>query len=190
VVILAIPQPAMATLPMGLLASLPPAVPVIDTSNYYPDLRDERIPALEAGQTESIWVSEQLGRPVIKAFNNILAYSLANLAAPGGNNGRLAVAVAGDDQAQKQFVMSLVDDIGFEPVDSGSLAESWRQQPCTPAYCCDYSADEMRQALADAVRGATAQKREAFNARLPELFASNPSHEDVVAFNRALNRAD
>jgi predicted dinucleotide-binding enzyme len=186
-VILAIPLPAMATLPEGLLAELPSSVPVVDTSNYYPGLRDAQIPALESGQTESVWVSEQLGRPVIKAFNNLLAYSLENLGQPKGAEGRLGVAVAGDDVSQKTLVMKLVDDVGFDPVDSASLEDSWRQQPCTPAYCCDYTADQMRPALAAAVKGAGAQKREEFNARLPELFAKNPSHADVVAFNRNFN---
>jgi predicted dinucleotide-binding enzyme len=143
-VIISIPQPAMATLPKNLLAALPSSVPVVDTSNYYPGLRDEHIAALENGQTESVWVSEQLGRPVIKAFNNILAYSLENLDKPKGAHGRLAVAVAGDDANHKRLVMQLVDEVGFDPVDSGSLQESWRQQPCTPAYCCDYTAEEMR----------------------------------------------
>lgn len=187
VVIISIPQPAMAALPKNLLVALPSSVPVVDTSNYYPGLRDEHIDALENGQTESVWVSEQLGRPVIKAFNNILAYALENLGKPKGAQGRLAVAVAGDDANHKRLVMQLIDEVGFEPVGSGNLEESWRQQPCTPAYCCDYTADEMRPALNAAVKGATAQKREALNVQLPALFAKNPSHHDVVAFNRGFN---
>ncbi|WP_426237890.1 NADPH-dependent F420 reductase [Pseudomonas sp. TWP3-2] len=189
-VILAVPLPAMATLPKDLLSELPSSVPVVDTSNYYPGLRDARIRALESGQTESVWVSEQIGRPVIKAFNNLLAYSLENLGQPKGTEGRLGVAVAGDDAHQKTLVMQLVDDVGFDPVDSASLEDSWRQQPCTPAYCCDYTAAQMRPALAAAVKGAAAPKREEFNVRLPELFASNPSHADVVAFNRRFNAVD
>lgn len=184
-VIISIPQPAMAALPKNLLAALPSSVPVVDTSNYYPGLRDERIAALENGQTESVWVSEQLGRPVIKAFNNILAYSLENLGKPKGADDRLAIAVAGDDADHKRLVMQLIDEIGFEPVDSGSLEDSWRQQPCTPAYCCDHTAGEMRPALEAAVKGAAAQKREAFNRRISELFAKNPSHHDVIEFNRS-----
>ncbi|MGG7648441.1 hypothetical protein SAMN04490185_3251 [Pseudomonas frederiksbergensis] len=188
-VIVSIPQPAMAALPNNLLAALPSSVPVIDTSNYYPGLRDERIAALENGQTESVWVSEQLGRPVIKAFNNILAYSLENLGKPKGAENRLGVAVAGDDANHKRLVMQLVNEVGFEPVDSGRLEDSWRQQPCTPAYCCDYTADEMRPMLNAAVKGVAAQKREAFNAQLSALFAKNPSHHDVVEFNRSFNTA-
>jgi predicted dinucleotide-binding enzyme len=188
-VIISIPQPAMATLEKNQLAAFPSSVPVVDTSNYYPGLRDERIAALENGQTESVWVSEQLGRPVIKAFNNLLAYSLENLHKPKGAYGRLAVAVAGDDVDQKRLVMQLVDEVGFDPLDSGSLEESWCQQPCTPAYCCDYTAEAMRPALNAAGKGAAAQKREALNTQLSALFAKEPSHDDVVEFNRKFNDA-
>jgi predicted dinucleotide-binding enzyme len=100
-VILSIPLLAIENLPKDLFKSLPANVPVIDTSNYYPGLRDPQIADLDAGEVESVWVSRQIGRPVIKAFNNILAYSLAELGQPEGPAGRLAVAVAGDDEAEQ-----------------------------------------------------------------------------------------
>ena len=77
---------------------------------------------------------------MIKAFNNILAHSFAELGCPEGSPGRLANAVAGDDVRSKQIVMGIVNETGFDPVDAGPLDESWRQQPGTPAYCCDYEA--------------------------------------------------
>lgn len=43
--------------------------------------------------------------------------------------------------------MTLVNDTGFDPVFSGSIAESWRQQPCTPSYCCDWEAATMLRAF-------------------------------------------
>jgi predicted dinucleotide-binding enzyme len=186
VIVLAIPLPAMAELPKRLFQSVPPNVPIVDTSNYYPGMRDPRIPEIDEGTPESMWVSKQLGRPVIKAFNNILAYSLAELGRQEGSPDRLAVAVAGDDVKSKQVVMTLVNEIGFEPVDAGSLEESWRQQPSTPAYCCDYGVEMMRKGLAAAVKGDAPKKRD----RMPELFAklgSSPSHDDIVAMNRSLN---
>jgi hypothetical protein len=85
-----------------------------------------------------VWVSKQLGRPVIKAFNNTLAYSLAELGRPEGSPGRLAIAVAGNDAKSKQIVMDVVNETGFDAVDAGSLDESWRQEPGTPSYCCDF----------------------------------------------------
>ena len=49
--------------------------------------------------------------------------------------------------------MGLVNEMGFDPVDGGSLEESWRQQPSTPAYCCDYGAEKMREGIRAAVKG-------------------------------------
>ena len=186
VIFLAIPLPAMSELPKGLFQAVPGNVPVVDTSNYYPDLRDSRVPEIDEGTPESVWVSKQLGRRVIKAFNNILAYSLAELGRPEGSPDCLAVAVAGNDVKSKQVVMALVNETGFEPIDAGSLEESWRQQPSTPAYCCDYGVEMMRKGLAVAVKADAPKKRD----RMPELFAklgSSPSHGDIVAMNRSLN---
>ena len=81
-VILSIPFPAVANLPKDLFDGLPGTVPVVDTGNYYPGLRDQQIAELDAGKTESVWAAEQIGRTVIKAFNNILAHSLAELGRP------------------------------------------------------------------------------------------------------------
>jgi hypothetical protein len=86
----------------------------------------------------------------------------------------------------KQTAMGLVNQTGFDPVDAGALEDSWRQQPSTPSYCCDYDADTMRKALAAATPGAAPKKRD----QLPEFFGKlgpNPSHADVVAMNRMVN---
>src|SRR6516164_822463 len=104
-VVISIPFPAVAELPKNLFDMVPQAVPVVDTGNYYPGLRDPQIPEIDAGMPHSVWISKQLGRPVVKAFNNILAHSLAELGHPGGSPGRLAIAVAGDDVRSKQIVM-------------------------------------------------------------------------------------
>lgn len=149
-IVLSIPLTALAELPKDLFDSVPASVPIIDTSNYYPDLRDPKIDALEAGKVESIWVSEQIGRPITKAFNNILSDSLAQKAAPKDARERLAIAVAGDDSDTKQIAMDIVDSAGFDPVDTGSLADSWRHQPAAPGYCCDYGAETLRKGLAQA----------------------------------------
>src|SRR3989441_6848061 len=76
VVILAIPTKAVADLPRGLFANVPSSVVVIDIGNYHPELRDGHIDALDRGMPDSQWVAQQIGHPVIKAFNNIFARSL------------------------------------------------------------------------------------------------------------------
>lgn len=185
-IIMSIPLPALEKLPQDLFNDVPESVPVVDTSNYYPGMRDPQIADLDAGEVESVWVSKQIGRPVIKAFNNILAESLAKLGQPEGAAGRLAVAVAGDDATVKKLVMDIVSEVGFDPVDAGALADSWRQQPSTPAYCCDYDAPTMRKALAAAVKGEAPKVRDQLPAKMGAL-GPNPTHADVVAMNRSLN---
>ncbi|MGO7546858.1 NADPH-dependent F420 reductase [Rhizobium leguminosarum] len=182
-IILSIPFPAVAALPQDLFANLAANVPVVDTGNYYPGMRDPHIAEIDDGLLESVWVSNQIGRRVIKAFNNILAATLADGGRPVGAPDRIAAAVAGDDEAQKRIVMGIVDEVGFDPIDSGSLDDSWRQQPSTPVYCCDWNVEETRKALAQAVKGKAAATRD----KLPEQFAAlgpNPKHADVIASNR------
>ena len=150
VVIVTIPEKSIPDLPDGILDAAADGAAVIDTGNYYPQRRDGKIESIESGMPESAWVAEQLGRPVIKAFNNIYARHLLELGKPAGSPDRIALPVAGDDEAAKVTVMRLVDEIGFDPVDAGSLADSWRQQPGTPVYAADYDADGVRRALAQA----------------------------------------
>jgi predicted dinucleotide-binding enzyme len=97
---------------------------------------------------ESAWVSNELGRPVIKAFNNIYADHLLNKGQAKGTPGRIGLPVAGDDPKAKALVMQLVDEIGFDPVDAGTLAESWRQQPGSPVYATDHDAQGVQRTLA------------------------------------------
>jgi 8-hydroxy-5-deazaflavin:NADPH oxidoreductase len=150
VVVVTIPEGRVPQLPKDLFVGVSDSVVVIDTGNYYPRQRDGRIAEIEAGLPESRWVERQLGRPVVKAFNNIYAKHLLELGRPAGASNRIALPVAGDDQRAKAIVMSLVDELGFDPVDAGSLDESWRQQPGTPVYAADLDAKGVRLALAEA----------------------------------------
>lgn len=150
VVIVTIPEKNVPKLPKDLFEGVPAQTVVVDTGNYYPQQRDGRIAEIEQGMPESRWASRQLGRPVVKAFNNIYAKHLLELGRPKGDPKRIALPVAGDDAAAKQLVMRLVDELGFDPVDAGTLDESWRQQPGTPVYGTDHDAAGVRRALAEA----------------------------------------
>ena len=152
VVVVTIPEGKVRDLPKDLFAGVPDDVVVVDTGNYYPRERDGRIDEIEAGMPESRWVERQLGRPVVKAFNNIYARHLLERGKPKGAPGRIALPVAGDDQRARQIVLRLIDELGFDPVDAGGLDESWRQQPGTPVYVADLDAGGVRQALAEASR--------------------------------------
>ena len=115
---------------------------VIDTNNYYPE-RDGRFPELDSGSATS---SELLQRHlpearVVKAFNNIYFRHLLALARPTGAADRSALPIAGDGADAKTTVAAFLDRIGYDTVDAGTLADSWRFQPDTPAYGVIYSAD-------------------------------------------------
>jgi 8-hydroxy-5-deazaflavin:NADPH oxidoreductase len=150
VVIVTIPMKSIPRLPSRLFDGVPGDVVVVDTGNYYPQQRDGRIDEIEDGMAESRWVSRQLGRPVVKAFNTIYARHLLERGKPKGTPGRIALPVAGDDQRAKEIVIRLLDQLGFDGVDAGSLDESWRQQPGTPVYGTDLDLAGVRKALAEA----------------------------------------
>ncbi len=159
-VIVSIPQRNVPALADGIVAARKPGAPVIETNNYYPRERDGAIPEIEAGTPESVWVSEQIGAPVFKVFNGIFWRHLLAGGLPKGDPRRIALPVAGDDAANKEVVFALVDELGFDPVDGGTLAESWRQQPGTPVYGRDFDAAGVARALVEA----TPERPEAFRA--------------------------
>ena len=149
VVVVAVPVRAYPSVPVDPLAGKV----VLDTGNYYP-ARDGRIPELDE---ESSTSSELLQRhlpssAVVKAFNSIQAGHLATQGRPSGTEGRRALPIAGDDRDDKDLVTSLVDQIGFDVVDAGPLAEGWRFQPHTWAYLVPLTTRELSDALARAKR--------------------------------------
>ena len=95
----------------------------------------------------------------MKAFNNIYAKHLLENGKPAGSPGRVALPVAGDDPKAKTLVMRLIDELGFDPVDAGTLEESWKQQPGTPVYTTDMDAEGVRSALAKASKERTSDWR-------------------------------
>jgi predicted dinucleotide-binding enzyme len=164
VVIVTIPEKNIPSLPDDLFAETPKNVVIVDTGNYYPR-RDGYIADIESGTTESRWVSQQLGRPVVKAFNNIYAQHLLDRGKPRGAADRIALPVSGDDKRAKEIVIKLLDELGFDGVDAGGLDDSWKQQPGSPVYATDFDAEGVKRALAQAsperpasFRAATAPK--------------------------------
>ena len=188
VVILSIPLNRIPDV-APLVAVLPDETVVIDTSNYYP-FRDSTIDAIEAGQVESLWVAEQLGRPIAKAWNAIGSASLATKAKPAGSPGRIAIPVAADRERDREVAMALVEDTGLDAFDAGPLAESWRQQPGAPAYCTDLAREEMAAALAAAERERLPKRRDLGVAVMQERLGdgtTNPDGDWGVRLVRAIN---
>jgi len=173
----------------SLVANLPEETVVIDTSNYYP-FRDEKIDAIERGQVESLWVAEQLGRPIAKAWNAIGSASLAKKAKPPEAPDRIAIPVAADRDHDRKVAMSLVNDTGLDAFDAGSLADSWRQQPGAPVYGTDLSYAEIGPALDTAERARLPKRRDLGVAVMQERLGdstSNPDENWGVRLVRAIN---
>ncbi|MFG2055267.1 NADPH-dependent F420 reductase [Micromonospora sp. NPDC048930] len=146
-VVLAVPLKVVPELPAALFDGKL----VIDADNYYPQ-RDGDVPELlDRSLSSSRWTADHLkGARVVKAFNNIQAAHLMDNGRPADAPDRIGLPVAGDDADAKRVVMALVDELGFDPVDAGTLDESWRQQPDTPVYGTDRDAEGVRQGLAEA----------------------------------------
>ncbi|MBD9724481.1 NAD(P)-binding domain-containing protein [Streptomyces caniscabiei] len=125
---------------------------VIDTMNYYPE-RDGRLAELEgeaegeAGpdggrSTSSALVQRHLADSyVVKAFNSIDFRRLSTSARPAGAADRSALPIAGDHAAAKAEVTRLLDVLGYDTVDIGTLADSWRSEPGTPVHVQPYLAE-------------------------------------------------
>ena len=139
VVLLSVPLIAHTSIPADLLAGKT----VLDTSNYYPS-RDGRIAELDE---EKLTTSELVqrhfaGSALVKAFNNILAHHIPRLARPAGAADRTALPLASDDTAAKADAAALIDRLGFDTVDVGSLTDSWRIEPESAGYTRLYLADQ------------------------------------------------
>lgn len=172
---------------------LPPETVVIDTSNYYP-VRDNRIEALDDGQVESVWVQETLGCPIVKAWNAITSQSFADKPMSSGADGRIALPFAADRDEDRRVAAQLIDESGLDPFDAGSIADSWRQQPATPAYCTDLTVDEMPAALAAAEKDRSPRRRDLVSAIVYERtdgFSQNMGEgfgDWLVSLNRHVYR--
>jgi predicted dinucleotide-binding enzyme len=140
VVLVAIPFWRYETLPSARLAGKV----VIDAMNYYAG-RDGRIDFDDL--TSSELVARHLPEArVVKAFNTMYYETLRM----EGNRTdcRLVLFVAGDDKEAKAVVSGLIEEIGFEPVDTGSLRDGGRkQQPASPIYNNPMTADQARETL-------------------------------------------
>ncbi len=150
IVVVTVPLKAVPGLPSGILDGAAEGAAVIDTGNYYPQ-RDGRIAGIEDdGLTESRWSERHLGHPVIKAFNGTYAQDILDRHRPAGAADRIALPVAGDDEAAKAKVRALIDELGFDTVDAGGIDDSWRQQPDTPVYGLREGVEGVTKALAEA----------------------------------------
>jgi 8-hydroxy-5-deazaflavin:NADPH oxidoreductase len=148
----------VVSVPLGRYRELPTegfaGKVVIDTNNYYPQ-RDGNIDELDSDQTTSseLLQAHLTGASVVKAFNAIFWEHLRDNGRPAGDPKRIGIPISGDDEDAKRKVAELIDQIGFDAVDAGTLAEGGRKhQPGTPVYTSDLLTDELRTSLASSAR--------------------------------------
>ena len=149
VVVIAVPLTATEQLPVAALQGKI----VIDAVNYYPD-RDGEIEELLNGR---ISTSERLARllpgsRITKAFNAIRMTDLETKGLPPGDANRQALPLAGDDSEGKAIATALYDAFGFDAVDAGALAEGWRFERATPAYCVALNKEQLIRTLKETTR--------------------------------------
>lgn len=135
IVVVTVPLRAYRSVPVEPLAGKV----VIDTNNYYPN-RDGHIAELDSGSATTSGLLQQHlpSSKIVKGFNNIYFKHLLSLARPAGAADRSALAIASDDAESKATVTALLDKLGYDTVDAGTLAESWRFERDMPAYAVIY----------------------------------------------------
>lgn len=144
IVVLALPLGKFRTLPKQALAGKL----VIDAMNYWWEVDGSRDDILPSGQSSSEAVQEFLKNShVVKAFNHIGYHDLFDEHKPAGSPGRKAMAIAGDTDEDVALVAKLVDDLGFDPVEVGPLAEGRKLEPGTPIFGLSADTQVLRKTL-------------------------------------------
>lgn len=145
ILVLAVPFYAYTQLSAALLADKL----LIDACNYYPE-RDDHIDELDLHRTSSsTLIAEHFScSRIVKAFNAIPMNDLENDGLPAKSPKRRALPLAGDLESDKQLVVQLYEQFGFDAVDAGRLVEGVRFEPGTPAYCKPLATEELQAALA------------------------------------------
>lgn len=159
VLIISIPLNQIPMIAQQIKNNLSSETVLIDTSNYYP-FRDTNIPVLDGGQVESVWVEQQLGHPIAKAWNCIYTKSFDQKGSAAGSKNRICLPVAADRDRDRKLTMELVDATGFDAFAAGPISDSWRQQPGTPVYCTDLTRDQLPLALAKAEKDQSPIRRD------------------------------
>jgi len=147
--VVAIPITAVDDVPAEPLAGKV----VLATLNYFPQ-RDGHFPEIDNGTTTAPGVL-QAHLPqskVVRAFSMIDAADMSDDGHPPGDPKRRALALAGDDEEAKRLVVRIYDEFGFDAVDLGPLAESWRVDPGQAGFVTHQNLAELTANAANAKR--------------------------------------
>src|SRR5207247_9089595 len=101
-----------------------------------------------------------IGRNVGNVSTPSIARASAEAGRAAGSRDRVALPISGDDPKAKEIVAQVIDRIGFDSVDAGTIAASWRQQPGSPVYCTNPTKEKLRLWLKKVDRSLLASNRE------------------------------
>ncbi|HSW96952.1 MAG TPA: NAD(P)-binding domain-containing protein [Candidatus Saccharimonadales bacterium] len=140
IIILAIPLNKYKTLLPDLFANKI----VIDAMNYWP-ITEGSIPKFENKTiSSSEYIQSYFSKAkVIKTLNHIAYNELEEHSLPPGKNNRRAIVIAGNDPQTKSQITEFINDLGFDPVDLGSLPEGRRFQPNTDLFNTRFTAEDI-----------------------------------------------
>ena len=117
---------------------------VIDAMNYWWEIDGERPEFTDPHMSTSELVQQFLSESrVVKAFSHIGYHDLHDETRPAGAPDRKAVAIAGDNTDDLTTVSEVVNDLGFDPVLIGSLANGIKLQPGGPVFGAHVSATDL-----------------------------------------------
>lgn len=123
---------------------------VVDATNYWPPI-DGAIPEIDADprSTSEIHAALNPGARVVKSLNHLGYHEMEDDSMPAGSPLRRALAVVGDDARARAVVARLIDDLGFDAVDGGALANGRALEPGHAAFGRELSASELAALMAD-----------------------------------------
>jgi predicted dinucleotide-binding enzyme len=187
VIVISIPFFAVRNLPSETFDNANHRTTIIDTCNYYPIVSGP-IQEVADGMNESVWVSQQIGRRVVKVYNTIFYRSLVQSGLPEHHPSRVALPISGDDKKSKEIVADLISESGFDSFDHGTLQDSWRQQPGSPVYCTDLTLGQLTRSISKAKKELLPERREL---GLKYIIEFGPERwQDLVEMNRTIYESD
>jgi predicted dinucleotide-binding enzyme len=167
----------------GLLSDVPAEVVVIDTSNYYPSATARSPRSMTASPRASGSANGSAAQSSRRGTRCWPPPCPTEESRQARRDPSPSLSPA--TTQRKATAFQLVDATGFDALDAGPLAGSWRQQPGTPGYCTELTLNDLQAALVAADKRGAPEHREAL---IKEFMAAGAklSHDEMVARNRAI----
>jgi predicted dinucleotide-binding enzyme len=139
-IVLAVPMHRFRELPHDLFAGKI----LVDAMNYWEEIDGVDEDLATASRGTSVVVQEWFpSARVVKSLNHLGYFKFGEARRSRGAPDRLALAAAGDDRDAVAVVLQLIDRLGFDAVDAGSLEAGVALQPNGPLFGVSHRAEEL-----------------------------------------------